>query len=411
MDDPVTTIKMLLLLMSLRVILRLKRRQVKRKRLWVKPWLLRRDRQGAYSNLCRELQSEDLQSFHNFARVVPNQFKHLLQLVTPIIQRQNTNFRESISPGERLMITLRFLATGESFRSLHYAFRIGCSTLSELIPETCRAIYQVLKEKHLKCPTTADEWIKVSEGFQTTAKFPNCLGALDGKHIRIKPPPQCGAQFFNYKHFNSIVMMALVDSNYRFLYVDVGCNGRVSDGGVFRGTTLQESLEQRTANIPQSTPLPGTDIPMPFFVVADEAFPLKPYLMKPFARRGLSREQRVFNYRLSRARRIVENTFGIFANRFRVFLTTINLQPNVVEDIVLASCALHNYLRDECVDAYMCEIPDQDGQETWRQDPTMPQAALPRSTNASNEAKLNRERLMEYFNSEAGAVPWQWDRI
>ncbi len=114
-------------------------------------------------------------------------------------------------------------------------------------------------------------------------------------------------------------MMALVDSNYRFIYVDVGCNGRVSDGGVFRGSTLQESLEQRTANIPQPTPLPGTDMTMPFFVVADEAFPLKSYLMKPFARRGLSREQRVFNYRLSRARRIVENTFGIFANRFSFF--------------------------------------------------------------------------------------------
>lgn len=100
--------------------------------------------------------------------------------------------------------------------------------------------------------------------------------------------------------------MALVDNNYRFLYVDVGCNGRVSDRGVFRGSTLQESLEQRTANIPQPTPLPGTDMTMPFFVVADEAFPLKSYLMKPFARRGLSREQRVFNYCLSRARRIVE---------------------------------------------------------------------------------------------------------
>lgn len=206
-------------------------------------------------------------------------------------------------------------------------------------------------------------------------------------------------------------MMALVDSNYRFLYVDVGCNGRVSDGGVFRGSTLQESLEQRTANIPQPTPLPGTDMTMPFFVVADEAFPLKSYLMKPFARRGLSREQRVFNYRLSRARRIVENTFGIFANRFSFFLTTINLDPDAVEVIVLASCALHNYLRDECGNAYLCGMTDQDGQETWRQDPPLQQAALPRSTNARCEAKQNRERLMRYFNSEAGAVPWQWDRI
>lgn len=94
-------------------------------------------------------------------------------------------------------------------------------------------------------------------------------------------------------------MIALFDNKYIFLYIDVGYNGRVSDGEVFRGSTLQESLEQITANIPQPTPLPGTDTTMPSFVVADEAFPLKSNLMKPFDRRGFSREQRVFNYRLS----------------------------------------------------------------------------------------------------------------
>lgn len=82
-----------------------------------------------------------------------------------------------------------------------------------------------------------------------------------------------------------------------------------------------------------------------------------------------------------------------------------------MEVIVLASCALHNYLCDDCGNAYLCGITDQDGQETWRQDPPLQQVALPRSTNASNKAKQNRERLMGYFNSEVGAVPWQWDRI
>lgn len=90
------------------------------------------------------------------------------------------------------------------------------------------------------------------------------------------------------------------------------------------------------------------------------------------------------------------------------FLATINLDPDAVEVIVLASCALHNYLRDECGNAYLCGMTDQDGQETWRQDPPLQQAALSRSTNARCEAKQNRERLMRYFNSEAGAVPWQW---
>ncbi|XP_056464817.1 uncharacterized protein LOC130404196 [Gadus chalcogrammus] len=141
--------------------------------------------------------------------------------------------------------------------------------------------------------------------------------------------------------------MALMDSNYRFLYVDVGCNGRVSDGGVFRGCSLQQSLEQKTANIPDPAPLSGPELLSPYTIVADEAFPLKEYILKPYSSRGLTQEQRIFNYRLSRARRVVENAFGILANHWRVFTTKIHLQPETVDKIVLACTVLHNVLRDQ----------------------------------------------------------------
>lgn len=85
----------------------------------------------------------------------------------------------------------------------------------------------------------------------------------------IRPPPETGSTFFNYKHTFSIVLMALVDSNYRFLYVDVGCNGRISDGGVFGGCSLQEALEKRTLNIPAPSLLPESDQLAPYCFVAD----------------------------------------------------------------------------------------------------------------------------------------------
>ncbi len=119
--------------------------------------------------------------------------------------------------------------------------------------------------------------------------------------------------------------MALVYSNYRFLYVDVGYNWRISDGGVFDGYALQDALEKRTSNIPAPAPLPESDQLAPYCIVADEAFPLKDYLMKPYPNSRLSVEQYIFNYRLSRAQRVVENAFGTLANRFRVLLTTINI--------------------------------------------------------------------------------------
>ncbi|KAK1903084.1 Protein ALP1-like, partial [Dissostichus eleginoides] len=230
-----------------------------------------------------------------------------------------------------------------------YQFRVGVSTIRQFVPETCTAIYEVLKEKYLKCPDTVEEWQPVADGFQAQWNFPNCLGAPGWAGT--------GSTYYNYKHTFSIVLMALVDSNYKLLYVDVGCNGRIADGGVFGGCSLQDALENRTANIPAPAPLPASDQAVCYSIVADEAFPLKEHLMKPYPNRRLAVEQRIFHYRLSRARRVVENAFGILANRFRVFLTTINIQDTAkVEAIVLACCGLHNFLRTENCSAYMAGV-------------------------------------------------------
>ncbi|KAM6992687.1 uncharacterized protein LKV04_008658 [Tautogolabrus adspersus] len=396
-----------------------RRRPIRRNRTkWVKAWILQRQAQGAFPNLCQELEINETSDFTNFARLFPVQFHMLKELINPIIRRQNTNYRDCISVRDRLMITLHFLATGESFRSLSHQFQVGLSTIRQFVPETCAAIYKVLKDKYLKCPDTVEEWQQVADGFRAQWNFPNCLGALDGKHVNIRPPPGTGSTLYNYKHTFPIVLMALVDSSYRFLYVDVGCNGRISDGRVFGGCSLQGALENRMSNIPPPAPLPASDTLAPFCIVADETFPLKEYLMKPYPNRRLSVEQRVFNYRLSRAQRVVENAFGILANRFHVFQTTINIQDTAkVEDITLAGCALHNFLRTESCDLYMAGIVDQEGADhdtipgSWRQEPELRQASLPHTTNVTTRAKQHRDELCCYFNSDPGAVPFQWGKL
>ena len=140
--------------------------------------------------------------------------------------------------------------------------------------------------------------MEISRLFESQWNFPNCYGAMDGKHIVIKQPRNSGSYFFNHKGSFSLVLLGLVDANDKFIYVDV-------------------------------------------------AFPLRTNLMKPYPFRNLSHDKRVFNYRLSRARRIVENAFGILAQRLRVFLSPIQVAPENVEKITLASCALHNYLREK----------------------------------------------------------------
>lgn len=135
---------------------------------------------------------------------------------------------------------------------------------------------------------------------------------MDGKHIAIRCPLKSGSNYYNYKQFYSIGLLALVDADYKFKYKDCGCNGRVSDGGVFANSTLFQTLESNTFHIPPGKPLPQRNTHVPFVIVGDEAFPLKSYLMKPYPSRNLDQNKRTFNYRLSRARRIVENVFFAF---------------------------------------------------------------------------------------------------
>eukprot|EP00795_Rhopilema_esculentum_P011147 gene11147-20031_t len=186
-------------------------------------------------------------------------------------------------------------------------------------------------------PSTEEEGMAVANEFEENWNFPNCIGAMDGKHIMMKQPKNSGSYFFNYKGTFSIVLLALVDAKYKFL---------ISDGGVFRGSSLSEALSKDLLGIPAPRQPTGSESALPFVIVADDAFPLQNNLMKPYPFRGLSSEQRIYNYRLSRARRVVENAFGILANRFRVFLSPLMISPENAEKVVLASCVLHNFLRE-----------------------------------------------------------------
>nr|CAI5857662.1 unnamed protein product [Callosobruchus analis] len=253
--------------------------------------------QGAYNQLMAELRSGDPDFYKNFLRMSATDFDRLLELISTKLRKKDTRMRRPITPGERLAVTLRYLAT-----------------------ECCDAIYDCLQAKYLKIPDSQEQWEQVSNEYEKKWQYPHCLGALDGKHIIVKAPPKSGSQFFNYKWHHSVVLMALVDADYKFIYIDVGCNGRISDGGVFGNCTLSSALESNTLNIPEPRPLKGRKKLTPFVVVADDAFSLKPHLMKPFPfkQEDMQVATSVFNYRLSRARRVVENAFELIAQRFRV---------------------------------------------------------------------------------------------
>jgi len=214
---------------------------------------------------------------------------------------------------------IRFLATGNSCRSLAFDFRVSYNTISLFKPEVCDAIVTEFKDQVINTPSTPDAWTDVANKFGLRWNFYHACGALDGKDIAIKKPRRSGSLYHNYKGFFSIVLLGLVNADYKFLWVHIGSSGSSSDCGVFNRSSLEPALREGTLGLPQPQPLPQDDKDTPFFVVGDDAFPLRTYLIKPFPHRFLNHDERVFNYRCSRARRVVENAFGILQGGLGVF--------------------------------------------------------------------------------------------
>nr|CAI5853248.1 unnamed protein product [Callosobruchus analis] len=356
----------------------------------------------------------------NFLRMSYTDFEFLLNEVGHLIGKKDTHLRKAIPVRERFCVALRFFASGDSFVSLSYLFKFSPQVVSRYIFDVCDALISVLKDQ-IKMPRTSNEWKKIATEFENKWNFHHCLGAIDGKHILIQSPINSGSEFFNYKHTFSVVMMALVDANYMFTYVDVGCQGRTSDGGVFRNTVLGRKLLENDLMLPEDEPLPNyTQTTFPYVFVADDAFALGPHLLKPY--QGLyeaGSDERVFNYRLSRARRIVENVFGILASVFRVFKAPMLLQPDKVSKIRVAMvCALlHNFLRRSKDSSATYTPPGFIDTEkdspiipgTWRSDVEnmtsfLPLKKIPRKS--GREAQEIRKLFCGYFKT-TGKVHWQ----
>ncbi|XP_066457743.1 uncharacterized protein [Eleutherodactylus coqui] len=149
----------------------------RRRRYWVHPLLIERGTKGHFASLYQDLKNHP-EKFVAFCRLPMEAFDRLLELLRRDLTYQDTHMRKAITAEERLLITLRFLATGESYASLHLQFRVGKSTITEIVRCTCSAIWQKLQPIVMPSPTE-DTWQRVTAGFQDVAKFPNCIGAVD----------------------------------------------------------------------------------------------------------------------------------------------------------------------------------------------------------------------------------------
>lgn len=213
--------------------------------------------------------------------------------------------------------------------------------------------------------------------------------------------------------------MAIADANYKLLYVDVGQCGRNADGGVFNRCSFARGMESGQLNFPPPIPLPGREMPVPYVLVADDAFALRPNLMKPFPQRGLHITERIHNYRLSRARHVIENVFGIMSARFRVLRKPIALDAEKTKKVVLACCVLHNYLvttnKQKYAPTQSLDRFNEKGElipAEWRNlgAPNETMYPMKSSSSALTMAKEIQKEFAEYFINE-GELDWQYKMI
>lgn len=269
-------------------------------------------------------------------------------------------------------------------------------------------------------PTTEEEWRYIAENYEAQWNFPHCLGAIDGRHCILQAPIHSGSDYFNYQSNFSIVLLGVADPNYCFLFADVGCQGRISDGGVLKNSMFWKKLQNNELHLPPDDILPNGDVKVPYVFVGDDAFSLSEHLMKGYpVEQKKGSKKRIFNYRLSRARRIVENVFGIMSAVFRVLRKVMLLSPEKATLVVLACVYLHNFLRkskhsrknytppgtfDEEKDGKIIPGLWRQGNENRNAESFLPIPKIGRKSSVNCEAIRNT--FASYFMCE-GSVSWQ----
>ena len=255
-------------------------------------------------------------------------------------------------------------------------------------------------------PATAEDWLEKAEEFKTKWNHQCCIGALSGKHVAIHQPSESGSEYYNHKRFYSVLLLALVDANYRFVYVDIGPPSHAGGADPFSESSLKHGLDNNTLNLPPAEHIEGIPNNVPYHIVTDNTLPLSEHVMKPYTHTNLDKPESVFNYHLARSQRVVENAFGLMVNRFQVLTTTVNLSPEKVTQVILAACCLHNFMVDNNK-----HVEDIDGHSivegVWRNDRTLAGMSASSKGNPSDNVTMQRRELTEYFSSDFGYVPCQ----
>lgn len=307
-----------------------------------RPWMLRRPRLGWFEVVFHDPNQSHYWKEH--FRMTKDTFLELVNLVAPAISRRDTMLRDAIPTPKRVAIALWRMACGGSFRDIATHFDVGKSTCVTITKVFCQALNRFAR-RYIKFPSNRRETTRAIALFQDHCRIPQAFGAIDGTHIEIVAPEDQPFDYFDRQHRYSVIMQGVVGENLMLLNTSIGYPGSMHDARVLRYSELYREIENNNYLTEPTIEINNTRIRP--ILLGDGAYPLLPWLLKPYAHNGvLTASQRRFNRTLSSARSTVERAFGVLKGRWRILLKRLDNRFVNVPEVILTCCILHNFCQE-----------------------------------------------------------------
>ena len=296
--------------------------------------------------------------FKQYFRISKETFTNLCNLLRPLLQKQETNFRHPIGVEKRVAIAIRRLAKGDFFTSLSLQFGAGSSTCHEICKEFETHLCS-LRENYVKFPKTQEEIQNAINSFEEFSEIPQVMGAVDGSHISILAPSDNKEDYFNRKHDYSVNLMGILDHRMMFLYAAVGFPGSIHDSRAFQLTDVHHDIENGDLLSQPTAEISGLYVKPQ--IIGDSAFPDRNWILKPYPNNNLTPTERRFNRKLCSARVVVEQGFGLLKSRWRILFKKNEQNLDTVARTVTAAIVLHNFCLQNN-DLFQEEVENDDNQ-------------------------------------------------
>ncbi|XP_039966819.1 protein ALP1-like isoform X1 [Bactrocera tryoni] len=319
--------------------------------------------------------------FYSHFRMEKSTFKTLLNMLRPYWVPKSTG-RIGVSLEKALYATLWKLSRNASFRDVSNRFDMAMGTSYKICIKTIKTIC-CLKKDVIKFPTTVAEQKQKCDEFSAkhSQPFPNVIGCIDVMHISISQPVKDSLSFYNSTGNYSVVLQAIVDGNFKFMDVFIGCPGRCHDAAIWEMSPIRKSIVKGELKICSGCHLLG-----------DSTYPLESFLMVPYKDNGsLTPKQIKYNKILCSTRAHVEQAFGILKKKFRILKYIDVHQAHLPKTFTLACIILHNIIiENEGHEA--CVISEEEGDEAFNSENSFSQ--LPTASQQREEAKNKRDAIV-----------------